>query len=168
MLAGADGQPLVPAADLAAWAGRLPSQLYGQGETVFRQGEAGDCCYVVLAGQLEGRIAHRETGATTTFAVGPGAVVGEMSLMTGLPRMADVAVKESAELLRIPAPEFAELLGKHAGLVEQVSQLVAERVQQNRRQLEDALAAGAAPAEQVLSRDGILRRFWRLLGGGGR
>lgn len=168
VLAGADGQPLVPAADLAAWAGRLPSQLYGQGETVFRQGEAGDCCYVVLAGQLEGRIAHRETGATTTFAVGPGAVVGEMSLMTGLPRMADVAVKESAELLRIPAPEFAELLGKHAGLVEQVSQLVAERVQQNRRQLEDALAAGAAPAEQVLSRDGILRRFWRLLGGGGR
>ena len=168
VLAGADGQPLVPAADLAAWAGRLASQLYGQGETVFRQGEAGDCCYVVLAGRLEGRIAHRETGATTAFAVGPGAVVGEMSLMTGLPRTAEITVKESAELLRIPAPEFAELLGKHPGLVEQVSQLVAERAQQNRRQLEDALAAGAAPVEQTLSRDGILRRFWRLLGGGAR
>lgn len=168
VLAGADGQPLVPAADLAAWAGHLESQLFGQGETVFRQGEAGDCCYVVLAGQLEGRITHRETGATTTFTAGPGAVVGEMSLVTGLPRTAGISVKESAELLRIPAPEFAELLGKHAGLVEQVSQLVAERVRVNRRQLEDALAAGAAPAEQALSHDGILRRFWRLLGGGGR
>ena len=123
---------------------------------------------MVLAGRLEGRIAHRETGATTAFAVGPGAVVGEMSLMTGLPRTAEITVKESAELLRIPAPEFAELLGKHPGLVEQVSQLVAERAQQNRRQLEDALATGAAPVEQALSRDGILRRFWRLLGGGAR
>ena len=168
VLAGADGQPLVPAAELAAWAGRLSSQLFGQGETVFRQGEAGDGCYVVLAGQLEGRIAHRESGATTTFSVGPGAVVGEMSLVTGLPRMAEITVTESAELLRIPAPEFAELLGKHAGLVEQVSQLVAERARQNRLQLEDALAAGAAPVEQALSRDGILRRFWRLLGVGAR
>ena len=168
ILVGADGQPLVPAAELAVWAERLASQLYGQGEILFRQGDPGDCCYVVLAGQLAGRIAHRAAGAATTFAVGPGAVIGEMSLMTGLPRTAEIAVTESAELLRIPAPEFAELLGKHAGLVEQMSQLVAERAQQNRRQLDDALAAGAAPVDQTLSRDGILRRFWRLLGGGNR
>ena len=97
--------------------------------------------------------------------MGAGAVVGEMSLMTGLPRMAEISVKESAELLKIPAPEFAELLGKHAGLVEQMSQLVSERAQQNRKQVEELLAAGGAPADQALSRDGILKRFWRLLGG---
>ena len=133
---------------------------------MFRQGETGDGCYVVLAGRLQGRIRHRDPGRETTFEVGPGAVVGEMSLMTGLPRMADIAVAESAELLRIPAAEFAELLGKHAGLVEQISQLVAERAQQNRKQFEELLAAGRAPAEAI-SRDGILKRFWRLLGGGG-
>ncbi len=165
VLTGADGKPLVEPAELAAWAARLTSQLYGRGETVFRQGETGDGCYVVLAGRLQGRIRHRDPGRETTFEVGPGAVVGEMSLMTGLPRMADIAVAESAELLRIPAAEFAELLGKHAGLVEQMSQLVAERAQQNRKQFEELLAAGRAPAEAI-SRDGILKRFWRLLGGG--
>ena len=166
VLAGVDGKLLVPAEELAAWAGKLSSQLFGRGETLFRQGEPGDCCYVVLSGKLAGRIQHREAGKESTFEVEPGAVVGEMSLMTGLPRMAEIRVQESAELLKIPAPEFAELLGKHAGLVEQVSQLVAERAQQNRKQYEDLLAASTAPMEQALSRDGILKRFWRLLGVG--
>ena len=165
VLSGADGQPLVPAGELAAWAGRLATQRYGHGETVFRQGDAGESCYVVLAGKLEGRIRHAESEKETTFEVGPGAVVGEMSLVTGLPRMAEIRVKESAELLRIPAADFVALLGKHAGLVEQMSQLIAERVQQNRKQVEDLLAAGGAGAGQAISRDGILKRFWRLLGG---
>ena len=165
VLVGADGKLLVPEDELSAWAGRLSSQLYGRGEILFRQGDPGECCYVVLSGKLDGRIRHRDSGQTTAFEVGAGAVVGEMSLMTGLPRMAEISVKESAELLKIPAPEFAELLGKHAGLVEQMSQLVSERAQQNRKQVEELLAAGGAPADQALSRDGILKRFWRLLGG---
>jgi len=166
VLTGADGKMLVDAEELSAWAGRLSSQLYGRGETVFRQGDAGDCCYVVLSGRLEGRIAHRDSGKETAFQVGAGAVVGEMSLMTGLPRMAEIRVREPAELLRIPAPEFAELLGKHAGLVEQMSQPISDRAQQNRKQVEELLAAGSGPVDQAISREGILKRFWRLLGGG--
>lgn len=165
VLTGPDGQLLVPADALTAWAGSLPAQRYGRGEILFRQGESGECCYVVLSGELEGRIQHADSGRTTTFALGPGAVVGEMSLMTGLPRMAEVRVKDSAELLRIPAPDFAELLGKHAGLIEQMSQLVSERVRQNRQQLNELLAAGGNAVDQALSREGILRRFWHLLGG---
>ncbi len=167
VLQDAEGRRLVDEAELSEWAGRLTSLLYGRGEILFRQGEAGDCCYVVLSGRLAGRIQHRDAAKETTFEVGPGAVVGEMSLMTGLPRMAEVTVRESAELLRIPAAEFAALLGKHAGLVEQMSRLVAERVQQNRKQFEDLLAADAASrVAQDLSCEGILSRFWRLLGGG--
>lgn len=165
VLTGADGTMLVSAAELSSWAGRLSSQRYGRAEKVFRQGDAGDSCYVVLSGVLAGRIQHRDTGKETAFEVGPGAVVGEMSLMTGLPRMAEISVKESAELLRIPAPDFAELLGKHAGLVEQMSQLVAERAEQNRKQYEGLLAADGTSVAQAISRDGILKRFWRLLGG---
>jgi small-conductance mechanosensitive channel/CRP-like cAMP-binding protein len=165
VLTGADGNKLVSDEELSAWAAKLTSQLYGRGEVVFRQGDAGECCYVVMSGKLSGRIQHREAGKETAFEVGVGAVVGEMSLMTGLPRMAEIQAKDSAELLKIPAPEFAELLGKHAGLVEQVSQLVAERAQQNHKQFEDLMAAGSPSMDQAISRDGILKRFWRLLGG---
>ena len=165
VLTGADGKKLVAEEALAEWAGRLSSQLYGRDEILFRQGDLGDSCYVVLSGFLTGHIHHRESGKQTTFEVGAGAVVGEMSLVTGLPRMAEVRVKESAELLRIPASDFAALLGQHEGLVEQISQLVAERAQHNRKQVEDLMAAGSPSLEQAISKDGILSRFWRLLRG---
>jgi len=165
VLQGADGKLLIPEADLSEWAGRLSSQCYGRGEMVFHQGEDGDSCYIVLSGCLEGKIHHRESGKETTFEVGNGAVMGEMSLLTGLPRMADIQVKESAELLKIPAAEFAELLGRHSGVVEQLSQLVADRAAANRQQVEDLMATDSPLLGQTLSKEGILKRFWRLLGG---
>lgn len=165
VLAGPDGRLLVPEHELAEWAGHLTRELYAQGETLFRQDETGDCCYVVLSGKLTGRIHHRGSGQTMAFEVGPGAVAGEMSLMTGLPRMADLVVAESAELLRIPSAKFAELLGTYPGLAEPLSRLVAERAQQNLRQVEGLLAADADGVNQAISSAGILRRFWRLLGG---
>lgn len=168
VLQGADGQPLVPEAELAEWAGRLQSEGYGRGEILYRQGDAGDSCHVVLSGRLTGTIRHREAGKETTFEVGPGAVIGEMSLLTGLPRMAEVKVAESAELLRVPADEFAELLEGHPGLLEQFSELAAVRARDNRRQFEDLMAADAPPVDQAISNEGILKRFWHLIGHGKR
>jgi len=159
------GNLLIPEEELSAWAGRLSSQRYGRGELIFRQGDAGDCCYVILSGLLEGKIHHRESGKETTFELGSGVVMGEMSLVTGLPRMADMRAKESAELLRIPAPEFAALLKGHPGVLEQLSQLAADRASANRQQYEDLMATDAPSVDQAISPDGILQRFWRLLGG---
>jgi len=159
------GNLLIPEEELSAWARGLSSQRYGRGEVIFSQGDAGDCCYVILSGLLEGKIHHRESGKETTFELGKGVVMGEMSLMTGLPRMADIRVKESAELLRVPAPEFAQLLEHHSGVLEQLSQLASERASANRQQYEDLMATDAPPVDQALSQDGILQRFWRLLGG---
>ncbi len=166
VLQDAAGNPLVPETELSAWAARLSSLPFGRGEILYRQGDPGDCCHVVLSGLLEGRIRHREDGRETVFEVGPGSVVGEMSLVTGLPRMAEIRVKESAELLHIPGAEFAALLAGRPGLVEQLSQLIADRMQHNRRQYDDLLAADAGSVDQAISSEGILRRFWRLLGGG--
>ena len=160
-----NGAVLVPEEELRVWAKRLGTELYGRGEIVFRQGDEGDCCYVVLSGALAGRIQHRDEGKETTFEAGPGSVVGEMSLLTGMPRMAEIRAKEESELLKIPAEEFGALLAGRPGLAEQLSRLVAERAGQNRKQYEEALAAGRGAPGQALTSEGILKRFWRLLGG---
>ncbi|MDY0144802.1 MAG: mechanosensitive ion channel family protein [Kiritimatiellia bacterium] len=165
VLADSDGHLLIPEHELAEWADQLTTEMYAQGETLFRQDEPGECCFVVLSGKLAGHIHHRGSGQTMAFDVGPGAVAGEMSLMTGLPRMADLVVAESAELLRIPSAKFAELLGTYPGLAEPLSRLVAERAQQNLHQIEGLLAADAERVKLAISSAGILRRFWRLLGG---
>ena len=64
VLVGADGKLLVPEDELSAWAGRLSSQLYGRGEILFRQGDPGECCYVVLSGKLTRAVALRGLAAT--------------------------------------------------------------------------------------------------------
>lgn len=165
VLCDGEGNPLVPEPELRAWAERLSTVLYGTGEYVFRQGDGGDCCFIVLEGAMSGRVRHGDSGKETTFNVGVGEVVGEMSLLTGRPRTADVRVERSAELLRIPAAGFAALLAGRPGLAEQLSRLVAERVQHNLRQVEQQMAEDAASGEPAVSSEGILRRFWRLLGG---
>jgi hypothetical protein len=115
VLTGADGKLLVPAEELAAWAGAAAEPALWVRRDVVPAGGGRRLLLRGAVGRLMGRIRHRESGKETTFEVGAGAVVGEMSLMTGLPRMAEIQVTDSAELLRIPAPEFAELIGKHAG-----------------------------------------------------
>ena len=164
VLRGADGVLLVQETRLVAWAERLLSQRYGRNEILFCQGEVGDCCYVVLSGQLEGRIRYPDSAKETRFEVGVGAVLGEMSLMTGLPRIAEIKVLQSAELLKIPEGEFTELLRENPELLGPLSELVAERMQSNRQQYEIALAMTPQPFEQLVSGEGILKRFWRLLG----
>lgn len=165
VLRDTDGKLLIPENDLARWAESLTRLRYGRNETVFRQGDPGDGCYVVLSGQLEGVIHYPETGREARFPVEAGAVVGEMSLMTGLPRMAEIRVLQSAELLRIPPHEFAALLRDNPDVLGPLSRLVAERVQSNQQQYDLLQANSAQPISQVVSSEGILKRFWRLLGG---
>lgn len=165
VLRDSDGQLLISEDQLANWAESLVCQRYGRNEMLFRQGDPGDGCYVVLSGQLEGFINYPDSGRETRFQVEAGAVVGEMSLMTGLPRIAGIRILQSAELLRIPAHKFAGLLRDNPNVLGPLSTLVAERVQSNQQQYELLQASTSQPIIQVVSSEGILKRFWRMLGG---
>src|SRR5262245_49391259 len=56
---------------------------FGPGQTVFRQGDAGDRLYIVKTGVLE-VVAARDGGEATPLAyLGEGEVVGELALLTG-------------------------------------------------------------------------------------
>jgi small-conductance mechanosensitive channel/CRP-like cAMP-binding protein len=132
---------------------------YTHGETLMRQGEEGDTFHVLVRGGLEGRI---DTGVT--FAVKPGAVVGEMSLLTGEPRAATLTTATSCELLTFDREAFVALLGLDEAIPERLADLAAARAAENR--------AAAARVEQERGkatidgdeRRGILRRLLDLLG----
>ena len=97
---------------------RLSRVCVEAGDVLYRQGEPGDCMHFVLTGRLQVRrrdphgderiIAHR----------GSGQCVGEMSLLTGEPRAADVVACRSTVLARLERHDFEALLRTHpeAGL----------------------------------------------------
>lgn len=79
--------------------GRL--QALAAGERLIRRGETGTELYMVVTGRVR-VVAHGPDGAPQPLAVlGPGQVFGEMGPLEGVPRSADVAAEEPAEVLAL-------------------------------------------------------------------
>ncbi|HBZ54313.1 MAG TPA: hypothetical protein DEO88_02815, partial [Syntrophobacteraceae bacterium] len=131
ILVDADGQALLQDGELRQVATRMRRIRYTVGETLFNQGDSGDSCYVVVRGCLHGRVEYEDAREAVEFDVGPGVLLGEMSLMTGLPRTATVTVREEVELLEIPQDAFVCLLALHPEIPGVLSQMVARRAARN-------------------------------------
>jgi len=166
-LVDADGKPLLQDEDLRQVAPRIRRNRYTVGETLFAQGDPGDTCYVVTKGRLHGCMEYDDATLPIEFQVGPGALLGEMSLMTGLPRTATITVTEEAELLEIPEDAFTSLLILHPEVPTVLSQLVAERAATNAAALERLKSIAAEDLAQTLKQENILKRFLRMIVGGG-
>ncbi len=68
---------------------RLPEKTFAAGEAIVREGEAGDCAYIILDGHCQA--ARVVGGQTETLRLlGPGEMFGETAVLTGSPRTATV------------------------------------------------------------------------------
>ena len=70
--------------------------------------------------------------------VGPGSIVGEMSLLTWKPAVASVVVKTDSEIWQISREKFFEFLEKHPHLKEQILKIIEERQKINEQKLKEA------------------------------
>jgi predicted acylesterase/phospholipase RssA/CRP-like cAMP-binding protein len=117
-------------------------------EVLFRQGDAGDAMFVVEDGGLlvqvgrggrspttgpntGGGTGTAEDGrATTVDRLGPGAVVGEMALLTNPDRSATVAADgEGARLWRLERSEFERAASTYPALLEAVHEVARPRLE---------------------------------------
>lgn len=83
------------------------------GETLIRQGDPGDCLYVVVSGRL--RVVLEEDGKEVRVfrEVGRGESIGEMALVTGEKRTATIYATRDAEVARLSQESFDRLLERH-------------------------------------------------------
>jgi NTE family protein len=80
------------------------------GSWLFRQGDAGDCLYIVRFGRLD--VVREDPGAEPEpfRELRRGDVVGELALLSGRPRVASVRARRDSELLRVDRTDFDNLL----------------------------------------------------------
>jgi len=105
----------------------LTREHYEPGEEVFREGDLGDCLYIVLSGEAE--VVKGAPGREETLArLGAGEVFGEMALLRQTARNATVRCRAAMDVLRMPQQEFAALAAHLPDLRESV-----ERVMEGRR-----------------------------------
>jgi CRP-like cAMP-binding protein len=77
---------------------------------LFSQGEEADAFFVVLAGGLDVSVRGAEGHEQRVAHLGPGAVLGEISLLIGGQRTASADATEPTVLLRFPDRRFRNLL----------------------------------------------------------
>jgi CRP-like cAMP-binding protein len=80
------------------------------GETLFKQGQEGDCMYFILSGQLNVSIRQSDGNELIVRVLKEGAIVGELSLISGQNRTASVSAIKNTRLLRITEKDISKLL----------------------------------------------------------
>ncbi len=162
-LVDGEGKPLLEEEDLRQLAGFLRFVRYTDGEALFRQGEAGEDCYIVTRGRVRARIEEQDDLPAHEIEIGEGALVGEMSLLTGLPRTATVSAVGEVELLEVTARAFARLLALRPEIPEKLADLVADRAEENAAALERLKTLKKSEVAESLKRENILKRFLHFI-----
>lgn len=158
-----DGKPLLRKEELRLLAPSLRRVRYTKGEVIFRQGDKGESCFTVVRGRLGGRMEFQEDTPANEFEIARGAVLGEMSLMTGLPRTATVTAREEVELLEMNREAFARLLGLRQEIPSFLSRLAAARAAENAATLKKLKALRKEDLTEAVRSENIFKRFMRLL-----
>jgi len=116
---------------------------FGHGETLMREGEAGDSFYIIRSGTVEVLAKAPNGGADISIRdLNPPAFFGEISLMTGEPRNATIRARSDVEVLEINRNGFALLFKKHPEVAEEVGEIIAARTSETRGRVAAAQAAG--------------------------
>jgi CRP/FNR family transcriptional regulator, cyclic AMP receptor protein len=108
-------------------------------EVLFLSGDAGDGCYRVEDGLLKVTMMSRAGTERILAFLGSGAVVGELSLIDGLPRSASVVAVRPAQLSFLSRSAFEEFANKHPDVYKSLLALLAARL----RETDATVAAGS-------------------------
>jgi CRP/FNR family transcriptional regulator, cyclic AMP receptor protein len=104
LFADADPARLIPLA------GRAFLRRFGAGQVLFTEGEPSDHLYVVRSGRVRILVRSVHGDDMTLSVLGPGDVIGELSMIDGQPRSASAEAIGSAELVTLPADDVRAAL----------------------------------------------------------
>ncbi|HVF74975.1 MAG TPA: cyclic nucleotide-binding domain-containing protein [Acidimicrobiales bacterium] len=142
--------------DLRDLAAAVRPLLLGPTERFVVQGDAGDSLFVVGDGEVEILLRRDDGDDVLVETMGRGAVVGEMSLLTGERRSATVRAVGGALVLEIGFRQYQPLLQAHPEWLDELATIMEERLQRR----EVRLAAHDAARTGGPLRERIRRRFF--------
>lgn len=108
--------------------GMCSSTSLKKGEVLFRQGDEGQVCYILLSGSISINV----EGVGTIHVMKPGEVLGEIGLVTKTQRTATAVAKEDSVMLRLYADILHEVVKKYPRIgyiiMLNIAKILAERL----------------------------------------
>ena len=104
----------------------FPPLAFAAGETIFSEGDKGDCMYVVRTGNVE-----IERKGKVVEVLSAGGIFGEMALIDGSPRAATARAKTACEVAPITEKSFLFLVHETPYFAIAVMRALAERLRRS-------------------------------------
>ena len=123
-LKGAELFDQIDGEDLAAVALVAQEVQFAAGETLIRQGDPGDCLYIIVEGQAS--VSIRGVGLVATREAKRS--IGEMGIISRRPRSADCVALTETAALRIDRDDFWQLLAERPQLALGVINVLSQRL----------------------------------------
>ncbi len=137
---------------LAALAGRLRRRKMPAGTPIVYKGDPSGALYLIAQGRVKVHQATASGDEVILEILGPGDFFGEMSLLDGQPRSADVSTLDRAELLLLEGDALRETISEQPAVAWTLLRILSSRLRdQNER------------AEMLMTRDVAGRVADRLL-----
>ncbi|MGE5252030.1 MAG: HEAT repeat domain-containing protein, partial [Bacteroidota bacterium] len=119
--------------DLKMVAALADEVVFGDGEEIARQDEPGDTMYIIVSGEVVVKAAKSDGGQRELARRGPGAFVGEMSIISQEPRMASLVADGDVRTLCIDHRGFQGLLRERPELSLAVMHELSTRIREMAR-----------------------------------
>lgn len=104
--------------------------------TIVRAGDVTDALYVLISGSIKVLNSDEEGREVILAILGPGEFFGEMGLLDGLPRSANVLATEPCELLVIAKADFRRCLAENFDVALYLMRSLVQRLREADRKIE--------------------------------
>ena len=104
-------------------------RVYNDGEVIIRQGEAGECMYVVQEGEVE--VYTEQDGEEVSLAIRKaGELIGEMAIFEREVRSASVRARGEARVLTLDKKNFLRRINEDPSLAFRIVQAMSGRIRE--------------------------------------
>ena len=114
--------------DFAVVAAEFRERRAKRNQVLFQEGDSGESLLIVVSGRLKVSLENTDGEEVILALLGPGHVVGELSLLDELPRSATVTAIEATAMLTLPRTRFLNTLRTHPSVLDAVLQTLAARL----------------------------------------
>jgi signal transduction histidine kinase len=132
----------LPVAELESLRQVTRERSYGLGETIFKQGDAGDGIYIVKSGEVHIAVAASSGDLRVVSKLGPGELFGEMAVIDSDPRSASALAGDTTIVYFVARKDLLEMLNRAPqltiGLVREISRRLRDFNRQYIREILDA------------------------------
>jgi CRP/FNR family cyclic AMP-dependent transcriptional regulator len=97
------------------------------GSRLMHQGDLGGSMFIIVNGKVSVNLVDRDAREQTVATLGPGDIVGEMSVFTGDRRTATVAAAANVDAIEITKWSLERVFSKAPGLMDRFADVLAKR-----------------------------------------